>query len=122
MTHALKTSLSASIQQKPNLKLIPSYILDEDDVLLCDQYHIPYKKSYSSYSELYATEKLITEYLELLDEAKNLGINWDTITFDLEGLRDAIEDRHIREDEEEAEYYAETRSDRWAHYSSLGVL
>lgn len=107
---------------KAILKLIPSYTLDEDDILLCEQYHIPYQKSYSSYRELYATEELITEYLELLDEAKKLGINWNTATFDLEGLKEAVEDRHIREGEEESEYYSEQRSNRWAYYSSVGVV
>lgn len=107
---------------KAILKLVPSYTLDEDDVALCEQYHIPYQKSYSSYRELYATEELITEYLELLDEAKKMGISWNTDIFNLEGLKDAIEDRHIREDEEEAEYYSEQRSNRWAYYSSVGVV
>ena len=125
MTKSIQNHENKTISNnKPNLKLIPSYTLHEEDAALCEQYHIPYQKSYSTQKELTEIEELIGDYLNLLQDAKSLGIYWNTTTFDPEGLRKAIEDYHIREGEEElaAHYHKEMKSNLWAYYSSLGVL
>ncbi len=100
-------------------KEVPSYYLHEEYVELCNKYHIPYKEVYHNYRELDATEELVAEYVDLLKSAKNLCIYWDTSTFDIEGLTDAIEE--ARSEEAECDYFADARSDRWAYYSNTGV-
>jgi len=109
---------------KPNLKLLPSYTLHEEDAALCEQYHIPYQLAYSTIKELTAIEELIGDYLDLLEDAKSLGIYWDTSTFNIEGLRKAIDNHHATENNEElaAHYHLELKNNLWAYYSSLGVL
>ena len=101
-------------------KEVPSFYLHNDYAELCNKYHIPYKAVYHNYRELDATEELVAEYVDLLKDAESLGIYWDTSTFDIQALREAIEDCH--DSEGEAEYFSEQRSNRWAYFSSLGVL
>lgn len=124
MPYAFNTIPTTSRQSKPNLKLVPSYTLHEDDVLVCKQYHISYQKSYSTHKELTEAEELIGDYLDLLEDAKSLGIYWDTSTFDMQGLKDAIEDYHAQENNEEisTHYYNEMKNNLWAYYSSRGIL
>lgn len=124
MTKHVKSHENKTTPPKPNLKLVPSYTLHEDDVLVCKQYKIPYQKSYSTYKELANTEELIGDYLDLLEDAKSLGIYWDTSTFDPEGLRKAIDNYHAREGDVElaSHYHKEMKNNLWAYYSSLGVL
>jgi len=124
MLHVLSTTPIINNQQKANLKLVPSYTLHKDDVLVCEQYKIPYQKSYSTYKELIGAEELISDYLDLLEDAKSLGIYWDISTFDIEGLRKAIDNYHAKEDSEElaSHYHKEMKNNLWAYYSSLGVL
>lgn len=98
---------------------VPSYYLCEEYAELCNKYHIPYKKVYHSYRELDATEELVADYIDLLKSAKNLFLYWDTSTFDMEGLQAVIEEYHS--EEADHDYFASTRDDRWAYYSSTGV-
>ena len=85
--HVQSHAQNNSLPTKPNLKLIPSFTLHEEDAALCEQYHIPHQKSYATHKELTEIEELIGGYLDLLADAKSLGIYWDTRTFDPEGLR-----------------------------------